>query len=561
MAILYGWAGIAAAACMPGIQLHTDAFYPALLFTTTVFAILVFLMVRLYRSKRTADYRELLQVLMTGISVSLFPFVVLYALPIMLIHDQIMEWQWTTLFLTLMPLTLFYMVISERFVDIAYFLRRLLSCGLIGMCSAVAVVIAFRSLTRGGAGYEQIDMIRLGLVVLLGVSIMLYIKEYMDYYLRKRLYPKGQDFQISLNRFLQWLKTDYDLHDLGRVLKREIEACLPFEGVKLASFGTGAWEERSDGKPAHPTSSPTNPDVTINLNKSGFSALLFSRTSEEIVLTGGWKKPRSRLSPEERTWLTTMVNYAQIVIENLNNTDDLLKELKHTDAGGETLPMTVKRMMVRLSERERWQLAKDLHDHNLQDQLAIARDMDSWRQAAKDPKLRRFLGVIREHVLDSVYTLRQVIYEIHPEFIYQTGLKKSLEELFEKVNLRADFMLHVFIDEHISFFKKEWEMVIYRVVQELLNNAMKHARAKHVRLSLTEETEGYLLFYQDDGVGMDVSGVGQTFGTMGFPGMIGRVEGMGGRISVRSDKGKGMEVQVRWPSYEPSGYPAAAKRG
>jgi two-component system sensor histidine kinase ComP len=203
-------------------------------------------------------------------------------------------------------------------------------------------------------------------------------------------------------------------------------------------------------------------------------------------------------------------------------------------------------MMLRISERERWKLSRSLHDRNMQDQLDIARQLDSWGSNASDLKTKALMVKFREQILDSVYVLRQVINDLHPEFIYRTGLRKALMELFDKVNLRADFTLRATIDEQMDGFQREWEMAVYRVVQELLNNAQKHSRAHLVTLSLSKANDAFTLDYSDDGVGLDVSKIGKSFGTMGFPGMIGRVEGLGGRIQFRSEQGDGLKITIQW---------------
>jgi two-component system sensor histidine kinase ComP len=481
-----------------------------------------------------------------GVTAALLPFVIFYGLPALLLKQEVITWQWTMPFLSLIPLTWFYLSVSDRFIDVSFVTGRLVYCGTIGAGAAVLVSGVFSMMAQNGSAYGSMDWIRLAFAVWTIVTMTLYLKEFLDYSLRKRLYPKRQDYQTSLNRFLQWMKMDPDTSGLGKILKKEIEACLPFENVRLIREGlTGEKSPVIDG---NRVSLFTEPDRKIAFSKKGFSALLSAGHSEDITLAGSWSGPRTRLNPDERSWLATLISYAQIATENLKNTKELLAELRQPVREGRALPITVKKMMVRISEQERKELAKDLHDHNLQDQLAFARDMDSWREWTQDRKLGHFLGYIREQVLDSVYILRQVIYEIHPEFIYRAGLKKSLDELFEKVNLRGDFVLETFIDDRTAMLPKEFEMTVYRVVQELLNNAMKHAGAKRVTLRLSKEGNEFGLYYEDDGVGMDVSKVGQSFGTMGFPGMIGRVEGIGGRIVIRSQKGKGLSVKIRWPA-------------
>ncbi|GAY78502.1 sensor histidine kinase [Sporolactobacillus inulinus] len=119
-------------------------------------------------------------------------------------------------------------------------------------------------------------------------------------------------------------------------------------------------------------------------------------------------------------------------------------------------------------------------------------------------------------------------------------------ELFDKVNLRADFKLYGHVDDQLDGFHNEWDMAVYRVVQELLNNAQKHSKAHCVHLNLTKENDRFALTYSDDGIGLNVSTIEKSFGTMGLPGMIGRVEGMGGQLAIDSQPGNGLKISIQW---------------
>ncbi|WKB35917.1 histidine kinase [Terrilactibacillus sp. S3-3] len=302
------------------------------------------------------------------------------------------------------------------------------------------------------------------------------------------------------------------MSDFVFILQKEAENCLPVERAMLVKMD-GDRQAISLSNSDVPV--PDSLRHTIFALKStgtfietavGFSALLLSRDDDTIVLAGKWKKPRRRLNLDEQVWLETMMNYAQLVMENLYKTEELMDAFKHLETNRQSLSMTTKKFIFKISERERRQLSQDLHDTNLQDQLAVARDIDAEKEKVSDPAVVYFLENIRERILDNVHVLRKVINDLRPDFIQRLGLVKSLAILFEQTNLRSNFVLQEQIDEELMIEDKEIEIALYRVIQEMLNNAMKHSGAAHVRLTLTQRDRRCVLDYLDDGTGIDLKG-------------------------------------------------------
>jgi two-component system sensor histidine kinase ComP len=525
-----------------------------LLAIVSIAALMLFIIIcaiRALRHYEDAAYKPMLQVLTLGLLFAFMPNLILSVVP-SIVRNELVFYSLAGIFLLVWPLFLSYLIISNRFMDASFVLTHVAYCALIAAPPAILLGVFFHLMTKWNVVvYDRTNVYRFAIAAFIALFAIFYIKQYLDYALRKRLYPKQQDVETSLNRFLQWMKPDSDLSDLGRIIKREMEACLPVEQVELSQVGQ---EERI--MPLHEETA--NQESGWDLNQSqdelgklvmtleGFHIILSESAHGKIVIDGKWVMPRRRLNPDERIWLATLINYAQMVIENLSNTKEMMEKFEETYSQAASVPLTIKKMMLRISERERWKLSRSLHDQNMQDQLDIARQLDAWGTHAEDPETKALMVKFREQVLDSVYVLRQVINDLHPEFIYRTGLRKALMELFDKVNLRADFTLQATVDEHLEGFQREWEIAVYRVIQELLNNARKHSRARQVQLSLEKENDKFTLAYADNGVGLDVSKIGKSFGTMGFPGMIGRVEGLGGRINICSEKGNGVEITIQW---------------
>jgi two-component system sensor histidine kinase ComP len=216
------------------------------------------------------------------------------------------------------------------------------------------------------------------------------------------------------------------------------------------------------------------------------------------------------------------------------------------------LPQTVKKALIKVSERERAQLSQDLHDTIVQDQLALARDIDVEQIRWSKSEFAAILGRIRSRILDNVDTLRQVIRDLHPRFIHLMPLTDALNQLFQRIRQRAYFSLHVSMDENLGLFNPDLQTNMYRVIQELLNNAIKHAQAENVTVTISREDDYILLLYDDDGVGMDTQQIGSSFSTMGLSGVIGRVKIVGGKLIIDSLKDdtekKGLHIEIEWPT-------------
>ena len=94
-------------------------------------------------------------------------------------------------------------------------------------------------------------------------------------------------------------------------------------------------------------------------------------------------------------------------------------------------------------------------------------------------------------------------------------------------------------------------MELYHLIQEALNNAMKHAAARLVTLRIRAEGAQVEVTVMDNGRGFDPHGVGDT-GGLGLPSMRARVERLGGALTIRSQPGQGTAVAVRMDSREAS---------
>ena len=99
-------------------------------------------------------------------------------------------------------------------------------------------------------------------------------------------------------------------------------------------------------------------------------------------------------------------------------------------------------------KKERTNLASDIHDGVLQDQIRLSRKFESYKARVQDEETKKILNEIEDELLDHIYTIRETCNNLRPPFLYELGLKQALINLFKQINLKATFsFIMIFLNE------------------------------------------------------------------------------------------------------------------
>jgi two-component system sensor histidine kinase UhpB len=198
------------------------------------------------------------------------------------------------------------------------------------------------------------------------------------------------------------------------------------------------------------------------------------------------------------------------------------------------------RTALAAQEAERSRVARELHDEIGQTLTAVI--IQAERAAESDPALAaRELGRVADAVRDSLDEVRRIARELRPEALDDLGLINALIALCSRVDEQGGPRVRRTLEGKLPPLSPEVELVIYRVAQESLTNALRHARAGVVTVSLATTADAVTLSIEDDGDGMP--GKPPT-GTAGISGMRERALLVGGRLSIESQPGRGTEVRL-----------------
>jgi signal transduction histidine kinase len=208
------------------------------------------------------------------------------------------------------------------------------------------------------------------------------------------------------------------------------------------------------------------------------------------------------------------------------------------------------RLSMRASESERSRWARELHDETLQELGALKLLLQTLEQA-DDPAAVRAAGRSIEQIDLSIRNLQALITELRPAALDELGLKPAIEGLLERTSATSGLIVESEIEiAHApggapARLDPELEIAVYRLVQESLTNAVKHARAETVTVRLRQEKATIVVTVSDDGSGFDTR---RADGGFGLIGMQERVELVGGRLAIDSTPGQGTTVRAELPA-------------
>ena len=203
-------------------------------------------------------------------------------------------------------------------------------------------------------------------------------------------------------------------------------------------------------------------------------------------------------------------------------------------------------LLLRAQENERRSLARELHDGIAQSLSAILMETEGAECSAGPTETTEHLASIRRLAETTVNQVRDLALLLRPSMLDDLGLAPALNWHARETRKRTGRNVVVTADDTIDSLPDEHRTCIYRVVQEAVNNAVRHANARTVEVGVHRERQRVNVSVRDDGAGFDTR---FTRG-LGLLGMEERVRRLGGRLKINSEPGRGTSIDAVLPVAE-----------
>ncbi len=266
----------------------------------------------------------------------------------------------------------------------------------------------------------------------------------------------------------------------------------------------------------------------------------------------GFRK-RQDISEKMLKLLSLFSERATVAIMNAELYDQLVKQTRHLQQ------MFEARMLAQEEERRR--IAAELHDSLGQVLTSIKLHFDVLEDSdqVKGPEGIKQIREIKNLLDNAIGEARNISYDLRPSILDDFGLVPALEVLCDKFSIRSGITVHFQAHNLDARLNMRLETALYRIVQEALNNAQKHAEATEVNVHLIRTPDSVNLVVEDNGKGFDIEELehrqypgadGVDFTGMGLVSMRERTESFHGSFTIDTTPGKGTDIMVEIPLAE-----------
>ncbi|NSL88757.1 tetratricopeptide repeat-containing sensor histidine kinase [Chitinophaga solisilvae] len=200
--------------------------------------------------------------------------------------------------------------------------------------------------------------------------------------------------------------------------------------------------------------------------------------------------------------------------------------------------------MIAGEERERTRLARDLHD-NIGGLLSAVK-MHFGALKYEHPTLQRDTGFNHAMVMldDSIGEVRKTAHNLMPEVLNRMGLADALRLYCRNVSHSRKLQIFFYATDNIQRFKGNFELSVYRIIQELVNNIIKHAEATEAIVQLTQHEALLTIQVEDNGIGFQQHPESAT--GMGLNSLQSRIKALNGNLEIDASTGQGTTAYIEF---------------
>lgn len=198
--------------------------------------------------------------------------------------------------------------------------------------------------------------------------------------------------------------------------------------------------------------------------------------------------------------------------------------------------------ILKTEEKERQNFSKELHDGlgPLLSSVKMAVSTIEHNKSYNEEIITNADKLIDE----SISTLKEISYKLSPHVLTNFGLHKATKSFINKLQLNEAPGIHFNCNLENERFSFNTEVVLYRVICELISNTLQHANASNIYIDLLKEDNSLALKYIDDGVGFEKDQI-EEFSGMGYSNISSRIKSINGTFDIFSKTGEGIQVTIQ----------------
>ena len=268
----------------------------------------------------------------------------------------------------------------------------------------------------------------------------------------------------------------------------------------------------------------------------GFSLLSVERIVQVMVVNGGVGIPHDTFS-----WLGVVISICMSI--GVMYAHKLIRYIDRLNRQRQLMQKRILTAVLRTEEKARSRFSKELHD-GLGPLLSSAKmSLTALSRDERNAEQREIIDNTTYVIEEAIRSLREISNNLSPHVLNDFGLARGVQNFIDKSAAMHDVKIRFTTNLRTERYDTDVEVILYRVICELINNSLKHSGCRAINLSLSQNGSELALDYSDDGRGFNPQAMMDC--GMGLSNIASRINSLGGTFDIASAKGKGMRAAIR----------------
>jgi len=226
----------------------------------------------------------------------------------------------------------------------------------------------------------------------------------------------------------------------------------------------------------------------------------------------------------------------------------IFKYMKKVEQEKRDMEKNLLNAIIQAEETERKRFAKDLHDGLGPILSTVKMSLSSLSRMEKDDQTKKILRNTDMVTDEAIKSIREISNNLSPHILNNFGLNKAMRNFINKINYSDTIKIKFTSNFEDQRFESNTEVVLYRVLCELINNTIKHAETTLIAISLEKMPDKISCHYKDNGKGFDIKRLSPSqYSGMGYSNMVTRINSLNGSFNLSSEKEKGTKALITVP--------------
>ncbi|MEN9522672.1 MAG: Signal transduction histidine-protein kinase/phosphatase DegS [Bacteroidota bacterium] len=218
-----------------------------------------------------------------------------------------------------------------------------------------------------------------------------------------------------------------------------------------------------------------------------------------------------KLQTDSKLLLSTNQKLNELILLNESYNERLKTQLLEAEKLLLEKERELKMAALHAEETERKRIANDLHDELGVKLSTLKMNISKYENIFKDEARVEFNNILNL-VDEACHQIRNISHAMHPSLFEENGLVITLKDLIKNINDTGKIEVKMVVIDYEKHLSNQKEIMVYRILLELLNNTLKHAKATHVNLQIIKNNNQLSIMYDDNGIGYQLSEINKGIG-------------------------------------------------